>query len=49
MISISEAQILAWLSPLLWPFLRTLALLGSLPVFSQRAVPMRVKIGRAHV
>ena len=47
MISISEAQILAWLSPVLWPFLRTLALLGSLPVFSQRAVPMRVKIGLA--
>ena len=47
MISISEAQILGWLSPLLWPFLRTLALLGSLPVFSQRAVPMRVKIGLA--
>ncbi|OYU77720.1 MAG: flagellar biosynthetic protein FliR [Burkholderiales bacterium PBB5] len=38
---------LAWLSPILWPFLRTLALLGSLPVFSQRAVPMRVKVGFA--
>ena len=47
MISISEAQILAWLTPLLWPFLRVLALLGSLPVFSQRAVPMRVKVGLA--
>ena len=47
MISISEAQILAWLTPLLWPFFRALALLASLPVFSQRAVPMRVKIGLA--
>ena len=47
MISISEAQILGWLSPVLWPFLRALALLGSLPVFSQRAVPMRVKVGLA--
>ena len=47
MISISEAQILAWLSPLWWPFLRSLALLSSLPVFSQRAVPMRVKVGLA--
>ena len=47
MISISEAQILAWLTPALWPFLRVLALLGSLPVFSQRAVPMRVKVGLA--
>jgi flagellar biosynthetic protein FliR len=47
LINLSEAQILGWLSPLLWPFLRALALLGSLPVFSQRAVPMRVKIGLA--
>lgn len=47
MISLTEAQILAWLTPLLWPFFRALALLASLPVFSQRAVPMRVKIGLA--
>jgi flagellar biosynthetic protein FliR len=47
LINLSEAQILGWLSPLLWPFLRALALLGSLPVFSQRAVPLRVKIGLA--
>ena len=47
MVTFSEAQILAWITPLLWPFLRALALLGSLPVFSQRAVPMRVKIGLA--
>jgi flagellar biosynthetic protein FliR len=46
-ITLSEPQLLAWLTPLLWPFLRALALLGSLPVFSQRAVPMRVKIGLA--
>ncbi len=47
MINLSEAQVLAWITPLLWPFLRALALLASLPVFSQRAVPMRVKIGLA--
>ena len=47
MINLTEAQILAWLSPLLWPFIRALALLSSLPVFSQRAVPMRVKVGFA--
>jgi len=47
MFQLTEAQILAWLSPLLWPFFRALALLGSLPVFSQRAVPMRVKVGLA--
>ncbi len=47
MINLSEAQLLAWITPLLWPFIRALALLASLPVFSQRAVPMRVKIGLA--
>ena len=47
MINLSEAQILAWITPLLWPFLRALALLATVPVFSQRAVPMRVKIGIA--
>jgi len=47
MVTFSEAQILAWLTPVLWPFLRALALLGSLPVFSQRSVPMRVKIALA--
>ena len=47
MLSFTEAQLLAWLTPVLWPFLRALALLSSLPVFSQRAVPMRVKIGLA--
>ena len=47
MISFTETQVLAWLTPLLWPFLRALALFTALPVFSQRAVPMRVKIGLA--
>jgi flagellar biosynthetic protein FliR len=46
-ISFTETQLLAWLTPVLWPFLRALALFTALPVFSQRAVPMRVKIGLA--
>lgn len=45
MLGFTEAQIVGWLSPLLWPLLRTLALVGSLPVFGQRAVPMRIKVG----
>jgi len=44
MISFSEAQITAWLTPLLWPFLRTLALLSALPVFNRRSTPMRVRV-----
>ena len=47
MFSFTEAQILAWLTPVLWPFLRALALLASLPVFSQRTVPVRLKVGLA--
>ncbi len=45
MISFSEAQILAWVTPVLWPFLRVLALFQILPVLGQRSVPMRVRIG----
>lgn len=47
MITFSEAQLLAWLQPLLWPFLRALALFGALPVFSQRSVPARVRVALA--
>ncbi len=47
MVSLTEAQLLAWLTPVFWPFLRALALLSALPVFSQRAVPMRVKVALA--
>jgi flagellar biosynthetic protein FliR len=47
LISFTDAQLTAWLTPILWPFLRALALMTSLPVFSQRSVPMRVKVGLA--
>lgn len=38
---------MAWVSPLIWPFLRTLALFGTAPVFSSRAFPVRARIGLA--
>jgi flagellar biosynthetic protein FliR len=47
MFSFTEAQLLQWLTPLLWPFIRTLALFAGLPIFSQRSVPMRVRVGLA--
>src|SRR6218665_4146516 len=47
MISFTEAQLLVWLIPLLWPFVRTLALFAGMPIFSQRNVPMRVRVGLA--
>jgi len=47
MVGFSEAQIMAWLSPILWPFIRTLAIFTASPVLSSRSVPMRVKVGLA--
>jgi flagellar biosynthetic protein FliR len=47
MLTFSEEQILAWVSPILWPGLRVLALFGSLPVIAQRSVPARVRVGLA--
>jgi len=46
-VTFTEAQVLAWVSPLLWPFLRVLALFGSMPVFAQRGVPMRLRVALA--
>jgi flagellar biosynthesis protein FliR len=47
MLTFTEAQILAWISPLLWPFLRVLALFGAMPIFAQRSVPMRLRVALA--
>jgi flagellar biosynthetic protein FliR len=44
-VEIAEAQLLAWITPVLWPFLRALALFSALPVMGTRTVPMRVRIG----
>ena len=43
----TEAQVLSWVTPLLWPFLRALALFTALPVIGTRMVPARVRIGLA--
>ena len=47
MISFTEAQVLAWITPLVWPFLRALALFTAMPVLGTRTVPARVRIGLA--
>ncbi|MEN9416850.1 MAG: flagellar biosynthetic protein FliR [Pseudomonadota bacterium] len=44
MIGFTEAQLLAWITPLLWPFIRTLALFSSLPMLGARNVPARVRV-----
>jgi flagellar biosynthesis protein FliR len=46
-ITVTEAQLLAWLSPVFWPFVRVLALFSALPVLGQRAVPARVRVALA--
>ena len=47
MLTFTESQVLAWVTPLLWPFLRALALFTALPVLGTRMVPTRVRIGLA--
>ena len=47
MLTFTEADVLAWVTPILWPFLRVLALFSALSVIAQRSVPMRLRIGLA--
>jgi flagellar biosynthesis protein FliR len=47
MVTFTEAELLAWLSPLFWPFIRVLALFSALPVLGQRTVPARARVGLA--
>ncbi|MFN7641015.1 MAG: flagellar biosynthetic protein FliR, partial [bacterium] len=44
MVTFTEAQIMAWITPLLWPFLRVLAVFTVAPIFSSRAFPVRARI-----
>jgi flagellar biosynthetic protein FliR len=45
MISLTDAQINAWLINFIWPLTRILGLIMVAPVLGHRAVPARVKIG----
>ncbi len=47
MIGFNETQILQWVLPLLWPWLRVLGLFTAAPVLSMRAMPVRVRVGLA--
>jgi flagellar biosynthetic protein FliR len=46
-LTFTEAQVLAWVTPLIWPFLRALAMFQALPILGTRTVPLRVRIGLA--
>jgi flagellar biosynthesis protein FliR len=43
----SEADIMALVSPVFWPFLRVLAVFSSAPIFSARSVPVRTRVALA--
>jgi flagellar biosynthetic protein FliR len=47
MISLSEAQLAAWISPVFWPFIRVLAVFTSAPVFSSKMFPTRARVALA--
>ncbi|MES1983106.1 MAG: flagellar biosynthetic protein FliR [Pseudomonadota bacterium] len=47
MISVTSAQLSAWLALFVFPFVRILALIASSPVLGNTQVPVRVKIGLA--
>lgn len=47
MISLTEQQLMAWLSPMIWPFFRVLAVFTSAPIFSSKTIPLRAKIALA--
>ncbi|WP_372656874.1 flagellar biosynthetic protein FliR [Hydrogenophaga sp.] len=47
MLTFSEAELMAFISPYFWPFLRILAVFSSAPIFSARSVPLRSRVGLA--
>jgi flagellar biosynthetic protein FliR len=47
MITVTSAQLDTWLAMFLWPLSRILALISTDPIFGNRAVPVRVKMGIA--
>jgi flagellar biosynthetic protein FliR len=47
MVSFTEAQVMAWIAPWLWPFFRVLGLFTAAPVLSMKVIPRRVRISLA--
>jgi flagellar biosynthesis protein FliR len=46
-ISFTSAQLTAWLATLIFPLARIIALIASSPIFGNKAVPLRIKVGLA--
>ncbi len=47
MISVTLEQLYAWINAFIWPFMRIAAMVGTAPLLSESAVPVRVKAGLA--
>lgn len=47
MIELTEQQLMAWLSPMIWPFFRVLAVFTAAPIFSSKALPVRARVALA--
>jgi flagellar biosynthetic protein FliR len=47
MVTFTEAQLLAWIAPWLWPFFRVLGLFTAAPVLSMKVIPRRVRVALA--
>ena len=45
MITVTSAQLDAWLAGLFWPLARVLAVLAAAPVLGQTRIPIRIRIG----
>jgi flagellar biosynthetic protein FliR len=45
LITVTSAEINLWISQLMWPLARILAMISVVPLFGNNAVPVRVKIG----
>jgi len=45
MFSVTYEQLNVWLTAFLWPFVRILALVATAPAFSDKSLPIRVKVG----
>jgi flagellar biosynthesis protein FliR len=49
MLTVGSADIARWVGEFFWPFLRTLALFSTAPLFSAAAIPTRAKVAIAFV
>ncbi|MEO8837585.1 MAG: flagellar biosynthetic protein FliR, partial [Herbaspirillum sp.] len=45
MITVTSTEILVWITSLLWPLTRILGLIAVAPLFSNRSIPARIRVG----